>query len=349
MKKQLSLFILHLLFVFIVSCNGQNKTDLPTDNKSQPQSTENDLPNHDPYFVETSYMTSSYGPTSITRNIMQDKNGNIWLATWEGIIRYDGQTFTNFTNKEEVRRFHVFAVLEDTKGNLWFGTIGAGVYRYDGKTFTNFTIRDGLANDWIGCIYEDKKGIIWIGTEGGISCFDGKSFRNFTTKDGLCNNDINSIIEDQTGKFWIGARGNACYYDGTTFSEISRITGEPFVNVRSIVKDKKGNIWLGGNDGLWRYDGMFFTQLSKDFTGYIYEDRAGNLWTSSVSPTNRDKWMLSRNDEKSLSSEKLTATKILEQEGMFFGIVEDDNGGIWLGTLGGVGRYDGQTFNWFKE
>lgn len=348
MKKYLLFSISFLLLVFIVSCNGQNKTELANGSKSQPQPTENDLPNHDPYFIESKEINSSHGPSNITRNIMQDKNGNIWLATWEGIIRFDGQTFTNFTNKEGLRRFHVFAVLEDSKGNLWFGTIGAGVYRYDGKIFTNFTIKDGLANDRIGCIYEDKKGVIWIGTEGGISCFDGKSFRNFTTEDGLCNNDINSIIEDQNGKFWIGARGNACLFDGTSFTEILKIIGQPFVNVRSIVEDKKSNIWLGGNDGFWRFDGMLFTNLSKDFTGYIYEDKKGNIWTSSVSPTSGDKWVLTRYDEKSLSSEKLTATKILEQEGMFFGIMEDDQSNIWLGTLGGVSRYDGKEFYWFR-
>lgn len=349
MKKNLQILTLLPLFAFIVSCYGQNEIDHSRETKEQPKEIKKDLPKHDPYFIESNYITSQSGPSSITRNIMQDRNGNIWLASWEGIIRFDGKTFTNFTNKEGLRRFHVFAVLEDSKGNLWFGTIGAGVYRYDGKDFTNYTINEGLANDRIGCIYEDKKGIIWIGTEGGISCFDGTSFRNFTTEDGLCNNDINSIIEDQNGKFWIGARGNACWYDGTSFTEILKNPAEPFVNVRSIIEDKKGNIWLGGNDGLWAYNGLLFNNFSKNFTGYIYEDKTGNIWTSSVTPTSRDKWVLTRYDERSLASEELTATKILEQEGMFFGIVEDDQSNIWIGTLEGAGRYDGQEFNFFRE
>jgi ligand-binding sensor domain-containing protein len=96
--------------------------------------------------------------------------------------------------------------LEDRKGNIWFGTIGAGVYRYDGKLFTNFTTKDGLVSDRVGCIYEDKAGNVWFGTEGGASRYDGKSFRNFTTKEGLPNNDINTIVEDNTGKFWFGTR-----------------------------------------------------------------------------------------------------------------------------------------------
>ncbi len=80
-----------------------------------------------------------------------------------------------------------FFFLEDSKGNLWFGSIGSGVYRYDGKSFRSFTNRNGLANNDVHSIYEDKKGNIWFGTEGGASRYDGKSFRNFKMREGLSN------------------------------------------------------------------------------------------------------------------------------------------------------------------
>jgi len=270
MKKYVQIYSVLLLFIFSPSCKGQNKTELPKDSISQPKSK---LPDNDPYFKETKTITTSYGPSSITRNIMQDRKGNIWLATFEGIVRHDGKSFTNFTNKEGLRRFRAFAVLEDRNGNIWFGTIGAGVYRYDGKSFTNFTTEEGLANNRVGYIYEDKTGNIWFGTQGGASCYDGKSFRNFTTKEGLTNNDVNSIIEDKTGTFWFGTRGDACFYDGKTFTKFTNKEGIPFKNVRSIIEDKKGNIWLGGNDGLWCYDGSSFTNFTRNFVGYIYEDK----------------------------------------------------------------------------
>ena len=324
---------------------------------------ESNLSDVDPYFIETKTIENAYGPNSITRNIIQDRNGNIWLASWEGIIHYDGKAFTNFTNKEGLRRFHVFSILEDKRGNIWFGTIGAGVYRYDPSAdaageslFTNFTTKEGLVNNTVTCIYEDKAGNIWFGTQGGLSCYglsaeqaDGKSFRNFTTKEGLINNDINAIIEDKAGKFWIGTRGNACFYDGETFTEFTTIGGLPFKNVRSIIEDKKGNIWLGGNDGLWKYDGVLFSNFTSNFIGYIYEDKKGNIWTSSEASGGSHKWVLSRYDEKSLYAETATATQVLGEKGMFFGILEDKEGSIWLGTLDGVCRYDGKTFNRFKK
>ena len=318
------------MIVLWISCKGQNKTDLPKDNINS----------------ESKNVNITNSPKSITRTIKQDRNGNIWFASWEGIIQYNGNSFTNITSNISLSRF--FSVLEDRKGNFWFGSLGSGVYYYDGKSFQNFTTKDGLANNRVTYIYEDKKGNIWFGTEGGASCYNGKSFRNFTTRDGLPDNDVNSIIEDKTGNFWFGTRGDACFYDGKAFTKFTNKDGIAFKNVRHIIEDKNGAIWLGGNDGLWRYDGITFTNFTQKFVGYIYEDTKGNIWTSSES-ANIQGWALSRYDGMSLTNEKATVTEIKAEQGMFFGILEDSDGSIWFGTLNGVYRYDGNTFRDFKD
>ena len=307
---------------------------------------------------------TSAGPNNTTRNIIQDRKGNVWIAAYDGVFRYDGKSFTNITSKVSSSRF--FSVLEDREGHLWFGSIGSGVYCYDGKSFRNFTTKEGLAGNDVTCIYQDKAGNIWFGTGSGASRYDGKSFRNFTTKKGLSNNDINSIIEDKTGKFWFGTRGNACIYDGKTFTILTH-EGKPFANVRSIIKDKKGNIWLGGADGLWRYDDNTFTNLTQNFVGYVYEDKKGNIWTSSESANGQDlalyrydekslsgfgsakgQWVLSRYDAKSLSNKRPAVTEIKPEEGMICGILEANDGSIWFGAFG-VYRYDGKTITAFKD
>ena len=205
--KYAKLFALFLLIVFCSFCNAQNKTKLPTDNTR----------------YETKEVIASYGPNTSVRTIRQDRKGNIWLASNEGIIRYDGKSFANITGKMSSDRF--FSVLEDRKGNFWCGTYGSGVYCYDRKSlptgqagFQHFTTKQGLVNNQVSTIYEDKSGNIWFGANGGVSRYDGKSFRNFTTEEGLSNNDVNSIIEDKTGRFWFGTRGYVYVYDGKTFT-----------------------------------------------------------------------------------------------------------------------------------
>ena len=316
--------------------------------------------------VKTEGASTSQGPNSIVRTVKQDKKGTIWIASWEGIFKYDGKLFTNITNKVSSARF--FSVLEDSKGNFWFASVGSGVYYYDGKSFKNFTTKDGLANDRVTNIYEDKTGIIWFGTEGGASRYDGKSFKNFKMseaspltegdsvhssayqnpipKDSWMHNDVNAIIEDKTGKFWFATRGNTFTYDGKVFTAVTSKDGKPFTNVRSIIKDKKGNIWLGGADGLWHYDGKTFTNFTQKFVGYIYEDKEGNIWTSSETDNNQV-WVLSRYDAKSLYNKKPIVTEIANKP-MIFGILEDDKGHIWFGAFDGVHRYDGKTITNFN-
>lgn len=334
--KHTPVYALFLLFVFTTSCTGQNKTGPPRDKmKSETKN----------------------GPNTIVRNIKQDRKGNIWVASWKGIFRYDGKSFTNITSKVSSARF--FSVLEDKKGNFWFSSVGSGVYYYDGKSFRNFTTKDGLANDQVTEIYEDRTGNIWFCTASGASRYDGKSFRNFTIKDGLPSNDVNSIIEDKIGKFWFGTTGDASIYDGKTFTTLTH-ESKPFKNVRSIIEDKDGNIWLGGNDGLWRYDGNVFTIFAQQFVGYVYEGKKGNIWISSGSDktkgskiglqsiSNQKGWMLSRYNEKSLTNHTTLPEIIRTNEGMIFGILEANNGSIWFGTLNGVYRYDGNSITSFS-
>lgn len=327
-----------LMVVFYAHCAGQDKAGMPTDTA---KSASKDA-------------ISSRGPNHITRTIRQDRNGNIWMATFGGVFRYDGKAFTNITRNVSSARF--FSVLEDRKGAFWFSTVGSGVFYYDGKSFQHLTTKEGLAHNQVIDIYEDKTGNIWFGTLTGVSRYDGKSFQNYRINNGLSlmpneklflddHNDVNSIIEDKTGKFWIGTRGHACFYDGKTFTVITH-NNKPFTNVRTIIEDQKGNIWLGGNDGLWRFDGRTFTNITTDFVGYIHEDREGNLWTSS---TGAQGWVLSRYDAKSLSGKKPIATELNPKDGrMLFGILVAKDGRVWFGA-DGVYRYDGITVTDFKE
>ena len=86
-----------LLFVSCTLCEGQTSY-YPTETKEG--------------------VTTSHGPLGIARNIKQDKNGNIWIAAFSGIYRYDGKLFTNITSEVSKARF--FDVLEERKGNFWF-------------------------------------------------------------------------------------------------------------------------------------------------------------------------------------------------------------------------------------
>jgi ligand-binding sensor domain-containing protein len=287
-------------------------------------------------------------PMSMVRNVTQARNGDILIASYIGVYRYDGKSFTNITSTIMWPTF--WGVLEDRKGNLWFASQDSGVYYYNGKSFQHFTTKDGLGINSALHIYEDRAGNIWFGS----SRYDGKSFRNFTTKDGFPSNSIRLLLEDKTGKLWFGAQGeNMFVYDGKTFTVLKNKDGKAFKNVWSIIEDKKGNIWFGVNggraNGLWRYDGSVFTKVSQRGVYAIIEDKKGNIWTTGEVNSGGGVWSLSRYDAKSLYNKNPTATEIMSGPPAFLGLLEATDGSIWFGSMNGVYRYDGKTITDFKN
>lgn len=305
----------------------------------------------DPNFVETRDTISRKGPWHITRDVLEDKRGNIWFATWHGIVKYDGRLFTNHTLKDGLIHFHVVSLYEDRSGNIWFGTARGGLYRYNGKTFKLFTTRDGLADNSVLCMAEDREGNIWFGTEnGGVSRYNGKTFTSFTAKNGLSGDHVNAVIADRTGKLWFGTMDGISIYDGKTFTTFTS-GNKPVKKVLSLFEDKAGNIWIGTFDGLRRYDGKVVADfLSPYLTYYFAGDKQGNIWFTHSEPNTRHanvpNQVLYRYDGTRF-------TKVLEKNGpndfQLFGKMVDSKDNVWFGTMHGPCRYDGREFTYFGQ
>ena len=201
----------------------------------------------------------------------------------------------NSTEQKEVTQIgeYVVETFQDSKGNLWFGTLEKGVAKYDGKTLTYLTTKDGLPSNRITNVIEDNEGNLWFGTGAGISKFDGKTFTNFSEKDGLCSDMISNLLIDSKGNFWIGTWGGICKFDGTQFENtpISYPKVETKINqdtkdwITTIIEDKEGNIWFGRDGfGASKFNGNSFVHfttkegLNSNNVQSIAEDKDGNIW-----------------------------------------------------------------------
>lgn len=329
-------FLRLLTALLITSCTGQGKEGAST-NTDQPSI----APTPTGLLIASRDSIAAHAPNVITRNVLQDRSGRFWFATWAGIIKYDGQRFTNITETEGLEKFRVFSLLEDRTGVLWFGTIGGGLYRYDGSSFVRYTTADGLPHNSILSMLEDEAGYVWFGTGSGATRYDGKTFTHFAIQGGSPI-EVNCMAQDSAGRIWFATRygvANDLYsYDGRSFTPVERAPGKRFSNVRTVIVDRAGILWAGGQDGLLRSDGSSFKQVSPHFIGCIFEDRAGKLWLSEDSPGG---WTLKRSDGNS-------ATPI-DTSSMVFGTAEDASGNIWFGTAYGVGRFDGKSVTRFRH
>ena len=111
----------------------------------------------------------SFLPGDSISDIAQDQNGNIWLATDHGVIKYDGNTFQSYTTADGLLENSIRLIVIDNNNGVWCGTFD-GVNYYDGKTWQSFTPRDGLAGVQVLQIVKEKSGDMWFfSIFGGIS------------------------------------------------------------------------------------------------------------------------------------------------------------------------------------
>lgn len=288
----------------------------------------------------------SNAPKRITRNIKLDNKGSLLLAAYDDIVKYNGESFTQLKKPVGIESWYAFDVLEDRNDNIWIASDQLGAFRIDSKTgiVTNFTTKDGLGHLRNMCVYEDKAGSIWIGGQGGLSKYDGSKFTNYTIEDGLPHNDINTIAEDNKGNIWFGTRGNAGFYDGNTFSELKNGEGKSFFNVWSIIEDKSDNMWLVDSSGLWKFSKGTFTNELQD-VWKVYEDSKQDFWYTGMLKGGAS--TLKRIDGNSISKKEFDVMEVFKSTKMFFGILEDKKGNIWIGGGDGIWRYNGEIVEYY--
>ena len=127
------------------------------------------------------------------RSVLADSKGRIWVGNnGIGVLLMEGNSIINFSEKNNLihptsaRRGdkskpgtleHVFAIEEDSEGNIWFADRDTGAWKYDGKTLTNYSISDKLSDTMIWTIYKDNKNNLLFGmANGNIFKFNGKVF-----------------------------------------------------------------------------------------------------------------------------------------------------------------------------
>src|SRR5258708_29931905 len=124
-------------------------------------------------FSQQIWLTENGLPQNTIHRITQGADGYIWIATEEGLARFDGIKFAVFDkqNTPQLKTNDVRVLLEDRRGDLWIGTAAGLVQMRDGK-FKTFTTQEGLPGNVIDSLYEDRNGGLWIATSAGMVRFD---------------------------------------------------------------------------------------------------------------------------------------------------------------------------------
>lgn len=266
------------------------------------------------------------------------------------------------------------SILEDSKGNIWFGSYNEGVCLLHNGDLQYFTTENGLSDNQVRSIYEDKNGIIWFECGRGLSIYDGKEIttyreRNYNAKNEwkLNESDLWFKGDETTGYNKLEGYAGVYQYDGQqlsyrTFPVTPKLGNEfPYPVSTPFVKSKNGTVWFGTYGAVIGYNGSDFKILDNEYLGLnaetgslhvrsLMEDSKGNLWIG-----NNGIGVLTYDGRKTIN---FTAQQKLRKEDTkgnslesVFSIGQDTSGNIWFGTVEfGAWRYDGNSVkNFTKE
>ena len=328
----------------------------------------------------TSYtpeVPNQYGPDGLTGTtshvIEQSADGRIWLGGFEwdsgqgGLSIYDGNSFATLTTEDGLPSGAVDCIFPATDGVMWMGTGGrgqhlkGGVARYDGKGLVIFTTADGLVSNQVFSIYQTSNGAFWFGTDKGVSVYHPTEFHRISEADGLVNNDVTVIHRDPDGVFWFGTKGGISKYDGKHFANFTirdgllnnHIVDIERVEVALTESNRQSELWFSSRrGGISRYTEQRFIPftpkqglLHDQLGGGLASATDGRIWIgvwSGVSVYDGKSAVLADGDFSEMLIHFRPSDGLINM--IVLSLMPDENGGMWIGTGGGLSYYDGYKF-----
>jgi ligand-binding sensor domain-containing protein/signal transduction histidine kinase len=213
-------------------------------------------------------------PSTLVEHVMRDGRGFLWFSTRDGLSRFDGTRFVNYSVEHGLPNPTINYALQAGDGSYWIATNGGGVCRLDATAALPTTRRDQRAlfqvyrvgpdteSEQVNTLHEDSQGRIWAGTDAGLFRFDRAGGRFVQIPLGLRLNvpvkdAVHTLTEDRDGTLWIGLGWGLMRY--TRDGQRTHIRLRPTVrddSVFAVRVDDSGRLWIGHQSGLviWRPD-----------------------------------------------------------------------------------------------
>lgn len=293
------------------------------------------------------YNTRKYGvadglPNKQIHCIIQDRLGHLWLGTETGACQFDGRSFQLLEKGNPLTGDPVYAIFEDSRGDVWFGLQRKGVVRFNGTVFQSFTTKDGLLNDNVWAIGEDSSGRIWMGTDEGVSIYNGSTFQSLTSGSGLVAGKIYGFHLDARKRMWVAAMGGVSMVEGKKITPLSSSDGLLNNIVYDITEDSTGKIWFATYTGVCVWNGRSFRNFTQaegmpvERVVSLQVGLKGQVWAGTVGGG------IVKFD--SSIAEVFRPADDLEGN-MVKSICHDREGNLWLGTMNGLFTYNGNRFS----
>jgi signal transduction histidine kinase/ligand-binding sensor domain-containing protein len=287
-----------------------------------------------------------------------DKMNFLWIATLDGLYRYDGENLELFIPGSVANT--IWTIVEDHDNRLWMGTASNGINILDIKTgvLKHLSIAQGLRSNVINRMLIDSAGRIWVtefgpgGVALGVDVIDQDSMiiKHIGPAEGLSSNATTGIAQDNQNNIWIGNMGegvNIIDLKNRRIKYLSTVSGLNTNVVTSVKVDKLNRIWIAGYHGEMNLIDVqrgtirrFYKQqgLKRNGVWSLQDDNKGEMMLGTFgnnSPGNGVEIIdPSGGMLKTISTASGISTYNVER------IALDSLGQIWVATTGGLNMFN---------
>ena len=287
--------------------------------------------------------------------LFKDKAGFLWIATRQGLYRYDGENLAFIISGSIAH--DVYTMTEDRYGRIWLGGQGNGIIILDERAgiFKHLTISQGLASNDVGQMLVDRAGRIWVSESArefakGVEIIDEDSFtvKHVGPAEGLSSKYTYGIIQDNQDNIWITSwDGGINIFDlkNGKIRYLDKAHGLSTNAVIEILQDKMNRIWISGVAGEINSVDLQHGSITHYYTeqglrkGRIFDllsDDKGLIWigTNGNGPGDPGKGVEILDALNGVLKFISTANGI--RSNIIYGLVGDSHGQIWIATAGGL-------------
>ncbi len=239
-------------------------------------------------------LTTANGlPSNLVRAVARDRQGNLWLATADGIAVADETQLKILTVFQSPLLKNALCLQSDSEGNMWVGSSDSGISIWSpaDSSWTHITEQQGLPHNHVRALVRDNTGNIWAATSGGgVVRFVTQDFKHYDRSDGLTGDRIYAVLEDRSGRIWISVSQNGLQViDAAGIHRFEGDSGYLNIKCRTLAEDRFGRIWAGTEGkGIAIFDSTGMRTLTKagglpgDFIQKIVPDTRGDMWVATA-------------------------------------------------------------------
>lgn len=250
-----------------------------------------DLTGQDSGFSSTLYNSANGLPTSEANAILQTDNGLIWIGSYSGLIRFDGNEFYRFDSTTGISS--VVCLYEDSMKRLWIGTNDNGLAVYEDGGFRFFDKKDGLRSSSIRSIAEDNDGNIVMATTAGIAWLDKDEAIHMVKDPQINGKYICRLSQGEDGTIY------GVTLDGELFTIVDleidafyKKTDLGYGDVKCVTPDpaNPGYVYIGMDNSA-----ILYGDLKNEFDRYRVLNVAPQTYINDIHPTGSMVWVCADN------------------------------------------------------